>query len=161
MSKTRFYQSPACGTGTYFFPTAGNTLVYSTLEMGDLEPECLESLQLKMFAIPSYTGFSYQCAIYKCVPSEALFLLYVSIARSPEAPRIRLKGVCMQSSEVSAVKADRTSYETSHLTVANVSENEEYPILDHVNVRITKERWSLIKDPYMLQLFSTFLTPHF
>jgi len=24
MSKTRFYQSPVHGTGTYFFPTAGN-----------------------------------------------------------------------------------------------------------------------------------------
>lgn len=59
MSKMRFFQSPVRGTGTYFFPTAGNTLVYSTLEMGDLEPECLESLQFKMFAIPYYTGFSY------------------------------------------------------------------------------------------------------
>lgn len=61
MSKTRFYQSPVrgTGTGTYFFPTAGNTLVYSTLEMSDLEPECLESLQFKTFAIPYYTGFSY------------------------------------------------------------------------------------------------------
>lgn len=110
--------------------------------------KCLQSLTIQVSPT--------ECNLQVCSCRSPFPPAYVSIASSPEEFVWREFAVnlvkCQLWRQIEHVMKRHT-----YCSISKCFWKWRVPYLDHVNGRITKERWSLIIDPYMLRLFSTFL----